>query len=90
MKLSGSSNKSPHTLTSVHTSIEQACVDLEAQIEEIEEENARALTEVQDVVGALSDLRSGRFTQSASGEELGEEVLATLKRLEAVCTKSAG
>jgi len=51
----------------------------------MEAESARALVEVQEVVGALSDLRHGRFTQTASGEDLGEEVLATLRRLEAVC-----
>ncbi|KAF1917092.1 Cnl2/NKP2 family protein-domain-containing protein [Ampelomyces quisqualis] len=77
-----------HTLTSVHTSIEQACRSLELQITEAEAESARALAEVQEVVGALSDLRSGRFAQPASGEDLGEEVLATLKRLEAVCAET--
>jgi len=56
----------------------------------MEVENIRALAEVQEVVGALSDLRHGRFAQPASGEHLGEEVLATLKRLEAVCTKAPG
>jgi centromere-localized protein 2 len=48
------------------------------------------LTEVQDAVGALSDLRHGRFAPSGGGEDLGEEVLATLKRLEAVCAKPIG
>jgi centromere-localized protein 2 len=47
------------------------------------------LTEVQDVVGALSDLRHGRFAPSAGGEDLHEEVLGTLKRLEAVCANPA-
>lgn len=56
----------------------------------MEEENQRALAEVQEAVGALSDLRHGRFAQSASGEDIGEEVLATLKRLEAVCTNPTG
>ncbi len=56
----------------------------------MEEENQRALAEVQEAVGALSDLRHGRFAQSASGEDIGEEVLATLKRLEAVCADSVG
>jgi centromere-localized protein 2 len=58
---------------------------LESQIADIEDQNGRVLAEVQDVVGALSDLRHGRFAQPASGEDLGEEVLATLKRLESVC-----
>lgn len=56
----------------------------------MEEENQRTLAEVQEAVGALSDLRHGRFAQSATGEDLGDEVLATLKRLDAVCTTSAG
>ncbi|KAF3052693.1 hypothetical protein E8E11_006672 [Didymella keratinophila] len=83
-ELSGHGRKTPHTLQTVHSSIEDACQSLEAQIAEMEEENQRALAEVQEAVGALSDLRSGRFAQPASGEDLGEEVLATLKRLEAV------
>lgn len=70
--------------------MEEACQSLESQIAEIEAENARALAEVKDVVGALSDLRQGRFAQPASGEDLGESVLSTLKRLEAVCENPAG
>ncbi|EAT77018.2 hypothetical protein SNOG_15643 [Parastagonospora nodorum SN15] len=89
-QLSNNGRKKPHTLASVHSSIEEACHSLESQIAEIEVENARALAEVQEVVGALSDLRHGRFAQPASGEDLGEEVLATLKRLEAACTKTPG
>ncbi|KAH3905578.1 hypothetical protein HBI56_200870 [Parastagonospora nodorum] len=89
-ELSNNGRKKPHTLASVHSSIEEACHSLESQIAEIEVENARALAEVQEVVGALSDLRHGRFAQPASGEDLGEEVLATLKRLEAACTKTPG
>ena len=56
----------------------------------MEEDSRRTLAEVQEAVGALSDLRHGRFAQSASGEDIGEEVLATLRRLEAVCTNPAG
>lgn len=56
----------------------------------MEEDNQRALAEIQEAVGAFSDLRHGRFAQPASGEDLGDEVLATLKRLEAVCASPAG
>lgn len=56
----------------------------------MEEESQRALAEVKETVGALSDLRHGRFAQPASGEDLGEEVLATLRRLETVCANPAG
>ncbi|KAJ4985383.1 Cnl2/NKP2 family protein [Stagonosporopsis vannaccii] len=89
-ELAGLGRKTPHTLQTVHSSIEDACQSLEAQIAEMEEENQRALAEIQETVGALSDLRHGRFAQSASGEDIGEEVLATLKRLEAVCANPAG
>lgn len=89
-QLSNHGRKKPHTLASVHSSIEEACQSLESQIAEVEDENVRALMEVQEVVGALSDLRHGRFQQPASGEDLGQEVLATLKRLEAVCSKPPG
>lgn len=56
----------------------------------MEEESQRTLAEVQEAVGALSDLRHGRFAQPASGEDIGEEVLSTLKRLEAVCADPDG
>ncbi|KAF2866094.1 Cnl2/NKP2 family protein-domain-containing protein [Massariosphaeria phaeospora] len=83
-------NRKPHTLQTIHPSIEEACRGLEAQIEEMEVESQRTLVEVQETIGALSDLRHGRFAQPASGEDIGEEVLATLKRLEAACTDPAG
>ncbi|CAO2650921.1 Nn.00g092180.m01.CDS01 [Neocucurbitaria sp. VM-36] len=89
-EISGEGHARPHTLHTVHTSIEEACQSLEAQIAEIEDANRTALVEVQEVVGALSDLRHGRFAQSASGEDMGEEVLATLQRLEAICAKPHG
>jgi centromere-localized protein 2 len=53
---------------------------------EMEDEIKKALAEVQDAVGELSELRHGQFKQSANGEHIGEEVLTTLKRLEAACT----
>ncbi|PSN61144.1 hypothetical protein BS50DRAFT_593069 [Corynespora cassiicola Philippines] len=86
----GRSRKKAHSLQTVHASIEEACESLETQIAELEEESSRGLSDVQEAVGALSDLRHGRFAPSASGEDIGEEVLATLKRLEAACTKQAG
>lgn len=56
----------------------------------MEAESERTLAEVQEAVGALSDLRTGRFAQSASGEDIGDEVLAAVRRLEAVCNNPAG
>ncbi|KAH6618990.1 Cnl2/NKP2 family protein-domain-containing protein [Boeremia exigua] len=88
-ELAGHGRKTPHSLQTVHASIEDSCQSIEAQIAAMEEENRRALAEVQEAVGALSDLRHGRFVQSASGEDIGEEVLAALRRLEAVCADPA-
>ena len=88
--MSGQGVKRPHTRQTVHASIDEACHALEAQIAEIEAENSRALAQVQDLVGALSDLRHGRFAQSATGEHVSEEALASLKRLEAVCARPLG
>ncbi|KAK7183802.1 hypothetical protein DPSP01_004428 [Paraphaeosphaeria sporulosa] len=89
-ELSGAHGRKPHTLQTVHASIEEACEALEAQIADIEQENRAALLEVEDTISALSDLRKGSFPQTASGEDIGQEVLATLKRLEAVCLEPAG
>ena len=51
----------------------------------MEHELQDALFEVQEAVGELSDLRYGSFSKSATGEDISEEVIATLKRLEAAC-----
>ncbi|KAH7392551.1 Cnl2/NKP2 family protein-domain-containing protein [Pyrenochaeta sp. MPI-SDFR-AT-0127] len=79
-----------HTLQTVRSSIDEACQSLESLIEVTEAANTRALIEIQEVLGALSDIRHGRLAQSVSGEDMGEQVLATLKRLEAVCANPAG
>lgn len=74
-----------HTLHTVHADVRGACQSLEAQLAEMELEHSRALLEVRDIIGSLSDLRHGRFAPAASGDDIGDEVVATLKRLEAVC-----
>ncbi|KAF1977875.1 hypothetical protein BU23DRAFT_577814 [Bimuria novae-zelandiae CBS 107.79] len=89
-ELSGTRGRKPHTLQTVHVSIEEACESLESQIAELEQEQDDALREVREVIDALSDLRRGKFAQTVSGENIGEEVLATLKRLETVCADPAG
>jgi centromere-localized protein 2 len=43
------------------------------------------LVQVQEAIGALSDLKHGRFAQTASGEDIVEQVVENLKKLEAVC-----
>jgi centromere-localized protein 2 len=56
----------------------------------MEVEIEKALSEVQEAVGELSDLRYGSFAKSVGGGDISEEVLATLKRLEAACAGPAG
>jgi centromere-localized protein 2 len=82
--------KQPHTRQTIHPAVEEACNSVEAQVAEMEEDITKALAELQDVVGELSELRHGQFKQSANGEHIGEEVLTTLKRLEAACVNPAG
>ncbi|KAF2708452.1 hypothetical protein K504DRAFT_382112 [Pleomassaria siparia CBS 279.74] len=90
-ELSGEARrKIPHTPQTIYSAIEEACDNVEAEVVEMEEEIRRALEQVQDTVGDLSELRHGQFKQSANGEHIGEEVLATLRRLEAACANPAG
>ena len=89
-QLSDSRGRKQHTLQTVHASIEEACESLESEVAELQQEESEALREVREVIDALSDLRRGRFAQTAGAEDIGDEVLATLKRLETVCADSAG
>ncbi|KAF2199602.1 hypothetical protein GQ43DRAFT_375834 [Delitschia confertaspora ATCC 74209] len=85
----GSRTRTPHTLQTVHPSIEEACATVEANISEIEAETEGLLSELAEAVGALSDLRYGRFSKPAgSSDELTEEVLSTLRRLESACEET--
>ncbi|PVI07245.1 hypothetical protein DM02DRAFT_357297 [Periconia macrospinosa] len=89
-EFSKDSHRKPHTFVTVHQSMEEACRSLASQNEELEEETRAALAELEEAVGALSDLRHGRFAQTASGGDIGEEALATLKRLEQACAVTTG
>ncbi|KAF2190567.1 hypothetical protein K469DRAFT_559231 [Zopfia rhizophila CBS 207.26] len=87
----GRRNRATHTRGTVHLSIEQACDSVEAQIAEMEAEIKEVLSEVSEAVGELSDLRYGRFTKSTGAEDdIVDEVLSTLRRLEAACANPAG
>jgi centromere-localized protein 2 len=70
--------------------MQEASRDLSTQIAELEEKNRQALEEVQEVVSSLSDLRHGRFAQTATGEDITEELIASLKQLEASCATTSG
>jgi centromere-localized protein 2 len=70
-----------HTLNSVIPELEGAAGALEAEIERLREEEAALLESVQQTVGALSDLRYGKF---ANGQ-ISEEIINGLKTVEAAC-----
>ncbi|KAF2258636.1 hypothetical protein CC78DRAFT_537627 [Lojkania enalia] len=81
----------PHTLQTVRSSMEDACVSIQAQIATIEADIEKTVEDLKTAIGDLSDLRYGQLAKSArSGEDITDELLATLKRLEAACGTPAG
>ncbi|RBR03954.1 uncharacterized protein FIESC28_11655 [Fusarium coffeatum] len=70
-----------HTLHSAIPELEGAVGALEAEIEKLQEEEAALLESVQQTVGALSDLRYGKF----SNGQISDEVIDGLKHVEAAC-----
>ncbi|KAF4637747.1 hypothetical protein G7Y89_g324 [Cudoniella acicularis] len=71
----------PHTLTSILPEMETAATDISEEIRRLEEESRTMLEEMRSTVGGLSDLRYGRL----ASEQLPEEVLEGLERLENSC-----
>src|ERR1700744_55512 len=74
-----------HTERSIVQEMETACVDLEEEIAEMEQEASTLLEELRTAVGDLSDLRYGRFTKASDSTDLGEDVIQSIKRLQEVC-----
>ncbi|KAI1043395.1 hypothetical protein LB505_002172 [Fusarium chuoi] len=70
-----------HTLNSVIPELEGAAGVLHAELAHLKEEEATLLDSVQQTIGALSDLRYGKF---ANGR-IGEGVIDGLKNVEAAC-----
>jgi centromere-localized protein 2 len=63
-----------------------ACADIEAEISTMEAEAESLLAEISTTIGGLSDLRYGRFTRASGlGEDLGQDVLGAIKRLNLAC-----
>ena len=70
--------------------MDEACEDLEEEIKAMELEAAAVLEDIRATVGDLSDLRYGRFSRVPGvGDELGNETLAGLKKLEQLCNDPA-
>jgi len=80
----------PHTIKTLLPEMEQARLDLEAEIMDIEKESAATLENLQGTIGDLSDLRYGRL-RGFGGEEsdLAQDVIDSLKRLERMCDETA-
>lgn len=68
----------------------QACSDIEAEIADLEAEADAVLADIKTTIGDLSDLRYGRFARAPGAkEDLGQEVLAGLQKLTAICEEAA-
>ncbi|KIH94327.1 centromere-localized protein 2 [Sporothrix brasiliensis 5110] len=77
----GSGGPSSHSLTSIVPELDDAIRDLEAEIQQLDEEEARLMAAVQQSVGNLSDLRYGRLYNP----QLPDEVIKGLQNVQATC-----
>ena len=55
----------------------------------MESELEDVLTDIRSTVGELSDLRYGRLSQLTSGENVRDELLVAVKRLESACANAS-
>ncbi|KAL9118069.1 MAG: hypothetical protein Q9187_005389 [Circinaria calcarea] len=77
------SGKQPHTLSSILRGMERACADIEEEIEASESQIQSILQDIESTVGALSDLRYGKFSQPLGlGNDTRDNVLDGLQALE--------
>ncbi|CAK7221628.1 hypothetical protein SCUCBS95973_004563 [Sporothrix curviconia] len=74
---------STHTLSSIVPELDAAIHDLQAEVQQLEEEEARLLSLVQQSVGNLSDLRYGRL----ANPQLRDQVLEGLQNVQATCER---
>jgi centromere-localized protein 2 len=73
--------KAKHTLTSIVPELDSATEALEADIRKLNEEEATLNDSVQQDVGALSDLRYGKF----SNGQIRDEIVDGLRTLQDSC-----
>lgn len=78
-----------HTMDSLLREMEHGCQQLEAEAHYAEVEAEEILRHMKETVGALSDLRYGKFAKSPSMEVGGMEgeVVKALKGLEEACNQ---
>lgn len=75
-----------HTLGTIKPALARARSELEDEVDALEAEATAARARISALVGDLSDLRYGRLKkQAGTEEELGQEVVESLQRLEAAC-----
>lgn len=79
----GGGGPSSHSLTSIVPELDDAIHDLEAELQQLDEEEARLLAAVQQSVGNLSDLRYGRL----ANPQLRDQVLEGLQNVQATCER---
>lgn len=64
----------------------EACEQLEAEIEALENESKEVLDDIKMTVGDLSDLRYGKFNPGLGvSSDLCKEVVQGLKQIETIC-----
>lgn len=73
--------KMKHSINSIVPELEVAAEELEATIESLEREEARLMQEIKQIVGGMSDLRYGRFSNS----QLGKQVIDGLHAVQETC-----
>ncbi|KAI5467051.1 Cnl2/NKP2 family protein-domain-containing protein [Mariannaea sp. PMI_226] len=76
-----SARSAKHSISSIIPELDGAVGALEAEIEKLKEEEATLLESVKQIIGGLSDLRYGKF----SNGQLGDEIIDGLKSVEAAC-----
>jgi centromere-localized protein 2 len=78
-----------HTMDSLLHEMEHTCHELEAETQHAEAEAEEVLRHMKETVGALSDLRYGKFAKAPSMEVGGMEgeVVKALKGLEEACNQ---
>ncbi|EXF81033.1 Cnl2/NKP2 family protein [Colletotrichum fioriniae PJ7] len=70
-----------HTINSIVPEMDTAIADLEAEIQELEAQEAKLMESVKQTVGSMSDLRYGRL----ANPKLGEDVIQGLKSVQDAC-----
>lgn len=78
-----------HTMDSLLRDMEDTCQQLETETQQAEAEAEEVLRHMKDTVGALSDLRYGKFAKAPSVEDEGMEgeVVKALKGFEEACSR---